>query len=226
MSTFNILRKSKLQNTFRINAIKNMFDLSVSEIAENFVGEITLADDWSIGVIYGASGTGKTTISKEIFGKSFEKKYTANSVIDDFGEKIDLQKITQTLNSVGFSSVPSWLKPYSVLSTGEKMRVDLASAILETPENEIIIFDEYTSVVNREVAKIMSVALSKTTRRMKRKIILVSCHDDILDWLEPDWEFNTNKMELLKKNGKDQKSISKYTNPQQATGKCLANIII
>lgn len=226
MSAFNILRKSKLKDTFRVNAIKNMFDLSVPEIIETFKGEITLPEDWSIGVIYGASGTGKTTIVNEVFGKPNEKKYVANSVIDDFSKNIDLQKITQVFNSIGFSSVPSWLKPYSVLSEGEKMRVDLASAILETPENDIIIFDEFTSVVNREVAKIMSMALHKSIKRMKRKIILVSCHDDILDWLEPDWEFNTNKMELLKKNGKDQKSISKYTNPQQATGKCLANIII
>ena len=39
--------------------------------------------------------------------------------------------ITNAFNSVGFSSPPSWLKPYSVLSNGQKMRVDLARSILE-----------------------------------------------------------------------------------------------
>lgn len=226
MSTFNILRKSKLEESFRVNAIKNMFDLQISEVNETFNGDITLSDDWLIGVIYGASGTGKTTIANEIFGKPFVKNYRSNSVIDDFSKSIEIKKITETLNSVGFSSVPSWLKPYSVLSTGEKMRVDLASAILETPGNDIIIFDEYTSVVNREVAKIMSIALAKTIRRMNRKIILVSCHDDVLDYLEPDWEFNTNEMKLLKKKDKDQKSNCEFTNHQQRTGDCLASIII
>ena len=132
--------------------------------------------------------------------------------------------IIKMFNSVGFSSPPSWLKPYSVLSNGEKMRVDLARELLA--EKEIVIFDEFTSVVNREVAKISSYAVSKAIRRNNKKFIAVSCHDDIIDWLEPDWIFNTNNMqfELVKK--KDQASSATYTDASQTYGSFLKSITI
>ena len=45
-------------------------------------------------------------------------------------ENIETKDIEKMFYSVGFGSVPSWLKPYNVLSNGEKMRVDLARALL------------------------------------------------------------------------------------------------
>jgi len=93
--------------------------------------------------------------------------------------------------AVGFSSPPSWLKPYAVLSNGEKMRVDLARALLEN--RDVIVFDEYTSVVDRDVAKVCSLAVNKAIRNQKKKFIAVSCHDDIIEWLQPDWVYDTNQ---------------------------------
>jgi GNAT superfamily N-acetyltransferase len=102
------------------------------------------------------------------------------------------------LCSVGFASPPDWLKPYSYLSQGEKMRVDIARALcLDQP---ITVFDEFTSVVDREVAKIGSYAISKAVRRVPgKKFIAVTCHFDVIDWLEPDWVFSTDTMEFIKK---------------------------
>lgn len=96
--------------------------------------------------------------------------------------------------SVGFGSVPSWLKPYSVLSNGEKVRADLARAMLE---KDFIVFDEFTSVVDRQVAKVASIAIHKAIKRLEKKFIAISCHYDILEWLEPDWVFDTNEMKCF-----------------------------
>jgi GNAT superfamily N-acetyltransferase len=101
-------------------------------------------------------------------------------------------EITNAFNSVGFSSPPSWLKPYSVLSNGQKMRVDLARSILEN--NEMFVFDEFTSVVDRNVAKIGSFAIQKAIRKSNKRFIAVGCHYDVEDWLMPDWVFNTDTM--------------------------------
>ena len=114
-----------------------------------------------------------------------------------------MQEITKALTSVGFASVPSWLKPYSVLSNGEKMRCDLARAILS--DKELFVFDEFTSVVDRNVAKIGSFAMQKAIRKTNKRFIAVTCHYDVEDWLLPDWVFDTNSMtfrsnEGLKKN--------------------------
>jgi len=78
-----------------------------------------------------------------------------------------VEDITSAFNSVGFSSPPSWLKPYSVLSNGQKMRVDLARAILE--DNQLFVFDEFTSVVDRNVAQIGSFAMQKAIRKTNKK---------------------------------------------------------
>ena len=42
------------------------------------------------------------------------------TVVDDMSKNVSIDDITKMFYSVGFGSVPSWLKPYSVLSNGEK----------------------------------------------------------------------------------------------------------
>ena len=195
MPSFDIVKETEIQEkSFRVAQLYDQFDLKDNSIKEHFSGNIELPEDWNVGVIVGKSGTGKTTIAKELFAEGFcQPKYKAKSVIDDFPKKAETKEIFSVLSSVGFSSPPSWLKPYEVLSNGEKMRVDLAMAILQ--KKEIILFDEYTSVVDREVAQIGSLAVQKAVRRAGKKFIAVTCHYDVLNWLEPDWVFNTDTME-------------------------------
>lgn len=193
MPTFDILRESVPAASFRVDAVRAMFDLQTDSIRERFSGRLDIEDrPWSIGIIYGASGTGKSTIARELFPEQYilGYKYGAGSIIDDMPQNCDVKTIAATFNAVGFSSPPSWLKSYSVLSNGEKMRADLARALLES--RDMIVFDEFTSVVNREVAKIGSAAVQKAVRRMGRRFIAVSCHDDIIPWLEPDWVYCAN----------------------------------
>lgn len=97
--------------------------------------------------------------------------------------------VTGALAAVGLGSVPSWLRPYHVLSNGEKFRADLAKIICEKP-GEVVV-DEFTSVVDRQIAKFGALAFAKAWRRTGGKCVLLSCHYDILEWLEPDWVFDT-----------------------------------
>ena len=194
MPHFDIVKHNEIaQKSFRVAQLYDQFDLHEDQFDEHFTGDIEPPQDWNIGVVVGKSGTGKTTIARELFGEYFaEFKYSAPCVVDDFDKSIPSDQLFGTLSSVGFSSPPSWLKPYDVLSNGEKMRVDLARAILQ--DQEIIIFDEYTSVVDREVAQIGSLALQRSVRRSKKKFIAVTCHYDVIPWLEPDWVFSTDGM--------------------------------
>lgn len=227
MPTFDIIKENKAdKSSFRVSSIIGMFDLQNEHIKEHFVGNIDLPKEWNVGIIYGASGTGKTTIAKELFKDNIidNFEYTSNSIIDDMPKNKTVKEITKIFNSVGFSSPPSWLKPYNVLSNGEKMRVDLANALLS--DKEIICFDEFTSVVNREVAKIASYAISKCVKKQNKKFIAISCHYDIIDWLEPDWVFCTDTMKFEISKKKDLKLTSKYIQRQEIIGKCLKNIII
>lgn len=205
MPHFDIIKKSCPEKSFRVETILGTYDLQSEHVTEHFVGDIDLPLNWNIGLIVGRSGSGKSTIARELFGKYIVDnfKYTHTSFLDDMPKDVSMREITKTLNSVGFSSPTSWLKPYSVLSNGEKMRCDIARAMLES--KELFCFDEFTSVVDRNVAQISSFALQKAIRRANKKFIAITCHYDVQDWLMPDWVFNTDTMTFSILNSETQK---------------------
>lgn len=198
MPCFDIIKKVNASNSFRVASVVSNFDLDVDHIDEHFKGNIDIeGKEWNVGLIVGGSGTGKSTIAKEVFKDHYftNFEYNAPSVIDDMPKGKSVKDIEKAFTSVGFASPPSWLKPYAVLSNGEKMRVDLARHILE--EKDLIIFDEFTSVVNREVAKTSSYAISKAVKRLNKKFVAIACHKDIIEWLEPDWIFDTDEQRFF-----------------------------
>ena len=180
-----------------------MFDVPIAERAECTLHfEMPpLEADWSIGCIVGPSGSGKSTIARHLFGPNYYAGFDwheSRAVVDNFAKDLSIKDLTQVLTLVGFSSPPSWLKPYRVLSNGEKFRCDLAQALLAGKQQpagsrNLVVFDEYTSVVDRDVAKIASAALSKAIhgKKIPCQFVAVTCHYDILDWLEPDWVLDT-----------------------------------
>lgn len=197
MQTFHVVKESEIQSSFRVQQIRDMFDLSEKKIREEWLAKFDLeAHNWNIGLIVGASGSGKTTLSKEIF-KDYHYHTCFDwpddkAFIDGFDKNLFIKDITAMLNSVGFSSPPSWLKPFSVLSNGQKFRAELARCLLG--QKKEIVFDEFTSVVDRDVAKIGCVAVSKAIRRRDDiSFVAVSCHYDIIDWLDPDWVYDVSK---------------------------------
>jgi len=180
----------------------------------------TLPKKFKIGVIVGNSGSGKSTLLKH-FGIEEQPTWDSNkSILSHFSTPEE--GITR-LSSVGFNTIPSWYKPYNILSNGEKFRADLARKIAS---NAVI--DEYTSVVDRNVAKAASMALSRYVKTNDfENIVISTCHMDIVDWLEPDWVINTDTGELL--DGfflSDQKSNLSYIAQTMAVGTCLRTITI
>jgi ABC-type ATPase with predicted acetyltransferase domain len=137
---------------------------------------------------------------------------------------LPVSEITSALCNVGFASPPDWLKAYEHLSQGEKMRVDIARALCLN--QQLVVFDEFTSVVDREIAKVSAFAIAKAVRRTDKKFIAVTCHYDVLDWLEPDWVFCTDDMAFTKKNDDGRKLRLRSTSATTAYGGSLGTIII
>ena len=53
---------------------------------------------------------------------------------------------------------------------------------------------EFTSAVDRQIAKFGALAFAKAWRRLKaKKVVLLTPHYDEVEWLEPDWVFDTAK---------------------------------
>lgn len=225
MQNFDIVKKCDVDNTFRVSKIMSDFDVKIEHSNEHFKGKIDIPDKWNIGLIVGASGTGKTTIAKELFNDvlitNFD--YNAKSVIDDMPRNKTVEEIEKMFYTVGFGSVPSWLKPYNVLSNGEKMRVDLARALLE---KDFIVFDEFTSVVDRQVARTSCMAINKAIKKTDKKFIAVTCHYDVIEYLQPDWIFDTNTMTQLFQSAHDHKKDTQLKNVGVKSGLNLEDIII
>lgn len=194
MPGFDFVVQSEIEQTPRVKQLSSIFDVPLAErSAIHFKGDIPLADfDWNIGLIVGPSGCGKSTILERLFGKPQQYEWTAKSVIDDFPKCKSMQEIGEVCQSVGFNTIPAWMRPYSVLSNGEKFRVEMARRLLS--DEQIITMDEFTSVVDRQVAQIGSHAIQKYIRKNKRRFIAASCHHDIIDWLQPDWMFEPATM--------------------------------
>ena len=225
MQHFSIDKKNEVDKTFRVSKVMADFDVDPKHSNEHFEGDFDLPEKWNVGIIVGKSGTGKTTIAKDMFGEELISgfEYKNKSVIDDMPKNKSVEDISRAFYSVGFGSVPSWLKPYSVLSNGEKMRVDIARSILE---KDFIVFDEFTSVVDRQVAKVASMAVSKAIRKQDKKFIAVTCHYDVIDYLEPYWIFNTDTMTFSFTTGDDLNKRSRLENATDQNGENLGSIII
>lgn len=186
--------------------IGEKFDLHISDTSEVIVPNklnINTLNDWNIGVICGASGSGKSTILRHLAkqnGVTITKPSFDNSkcLISNFTHMTP-NDATILLSAMGLASVPTWIRPFNVLSNGEQYRASLAMLVSKAKEDEIIFVDEYTSVVDRNVAMAMSNALQKYVRRNNKKIVLATCHYDIFEWLRPDWIYDLNKGGALEK---------------------------
>jgi len=184
-----IVRESPIIKTARMLQLCGMFDLvDAAHSRQEWTVNLDLPEEWNIGLIVGPSGCGKSTIARTLWSKEIAPEWTwdANkSIVDSFPRDVQIRDVVELLSSVGFSSPPSWLRPYRVLSTGEQFRVSMARTLAEM--KELAVVDEFTSVIDRTVAKIGSAAIAKTVRRRKQRFIAVTCHEDVAEWLQADW---------------------------------------
>lgn len=169
--------------------------------------------NWQIGVVVGPSGSGKTSIARALEDEVSFTEWTApwepgKPIIEDLTRGASYAEATASLAAVGLGSVPSWLRPFHVLSNGEQFRADLAQLLLSLSDRVYI--DEFTSVLDRQVARVGAGAFAKAWRRQPdRQAILITPHYDILEWVNPDWYLDTAGGETLP--GEERKVVRAQT---------------
>lgn len=184
-------------DSYRAARVKSLFNC---ESGANFELDVEIPveprGDWKLGVVVGPSGSGKSSIGRHLadaWGAGatiYDPAWPEGEPIVDViapGGKFD--EVTAALSAVGLGSVPTWLRPYAALSNGERFRASLGRLLAEAPEFAVV--DEFSSVVDRHIAQIGAMAFAKAWRRTSGRTVLLSCHYDILDWLEPDWVLDT-----------------------------------
>jgi hypothetical protein len=141
--------------SYRAARVKSLFNAD-SGCNFDLVAELPIDDgDWRVGLVVGPSGSGKTSLGRQLFGEA--AFYRADGwpadrpIVDAIAPVGDFDAVTAALASVGLGTVPAWLRPYHVLSNGERFRADLARIICEAPARVVV--DEFTSVVDRRSRK-------------------------------------------------------------------------
>jgi GNAT superfamily N-acetyltransferase len=212
----------------RVAQVRGLFDLPAAKTSRlEWTVDLPLTErPWQIGLVTGPSGCGKSTLARRLWPEALARTPgwpDDASLLDAFPETLSIKDVTGLLSSVGFSSPPAWLRPFRVLSTGQQFRVTLARLLAEAlaapPPRPIVVLDEFTSVVDRTVARIGSAALAKTVRAHGLQFVAVTCHDDVIDWLQPDWVFTPPASPAVGRCGEAASRGARPTAPQEDSGR-------
>lgn len=198
MTDFHVHLESDVATSFR--AIRAAMSLDI-DAKKKSVHDLTIDDadidsPYNIGLIVGASGSGKTTLAQQIYGTDCmqTRLKMETPVIEQFPESYTYDECAAALAGVGLTSVPCWIRPAYTLSNGQRARAEAALQIAAlSRDNGTIVLDEWTSVVDRTVARVMSHCIAKHARRTDTRVVICSCHYDVVDWLNPDWIIDANK---------------------------------
>ena len=198
MRSYHLELNCEIPDTFRTKMAANSLDIDIEKKSKHEIKiEADIDSPYSIGLIVGASGSGKTTFTKHLFGQDCFKTYIdlSKPIIDQFPKEISYDECANILSGVGLTSVPCWIRPAYTLSNGQRARAEAALAI--TGGTGVITIDEWTSVVDRTVAKVMSHCVQKFARKNNKRVVLCSCHYDVIEWLNPDWVIDCNEQKFI-----------------------------
>jgi len=218
---------------FRCIKAANSLDIDINKkLNHKFHVEADLETEYNIGLIVGASGSGKTTLAKHIWGEDCVKEILDKEkpVIEQLPEHYEYKDCVVALNGSGLTSVPCWIRPSKTLSNGQQSRAELALQLAS--DKKIIVIDEFTSVVDRTIAKAMAMTVQKAARKLKKKVVLLSCHYDIIEWLNPEWIIDCNKQKYIDRRSffltiNEKRNLNlKSPSAKNPAGNILANIII
>lgn len=152
----------------------------------------------SVIVVLGKTGTGKTQLLRRI-ERTSEQLHAAEeiawnaeqAIVSQFGT---VDEASKWLLAVGLTSIPSWCKPYHILSTGERYRAVIARLLQKASQTKshVLVLDNFTSQLDRDTARACSAALAKQVRKFGLVCVVSTGLLDTVEWLSPEVIISTD----------------------------------
>lgn len=168
----------------KANMITEAFGIDAGYVRK--ICDIDIPDEWDILYITGESGSGKSTIAREMF-----KNYTAEKVPDTklflWGGQTEAQQVKtlSILTLVGISDATMFVSSYNELSDSQQARARIALEIMS--DKKTIVVDEFLSTLDRKTAKAVAYCIQKAVRSFGKRAVFITAHDDLSDYLMPDY---------------------------------------
>jgi GNAT superfamily N-acetyltransferase len=183
----------------RVMQVESMFDVPMADRQTlDATHELPLDDrPWNVGLIVGPSGSGKTMLARHAWPDLVTSQLdwpAERAIIDAFPDELETSDVVAMLGAVGLQTPPAWLRPHHALSNGEQFRASMARVLAEHPDLAVV--DEFTSVVDRHIAHVVSLTVAKHVRRIDARFVAITCHFDVEEWLQPDWTYRPDVREF------------------------------
>jgi hypothetical protein len=197
--------------------VENNFDYKFTGESKIYPYELPkLPDDFNICCIVGASGSGKSTMLREFNSDMYNfesKQYNDNAIVSNFETP---EIASERLSASGLNSMPVWCRPRRVLSVGEGFRADLALNL-----DNYKIFDEFTSTIDRNVAKSTCNGIQRYIRKNNiHNTVFCSCHKDFIPFLKPDIVIDLDEEKVFDCRGKCLGETLRYKSMNQTQRIC------
>ena len=122
LKTYKVKLQCDSWDTFRCTKAAQSLDINVAEkLKHEMQIEADLESPFSIGMIVGNSGSGKTSLATQIYGHEVfkERLDLLQPVIEQSPSSMSYEDCSDILNGIGLTSVPCWIRPAATLSNGQ-----------------------------------------------------------------------------------------------------------
>lgn len=193
-----VLNKSfdtEVERTPRVLDCAEMFGLGLDDKTFVLLDGLKLEiNDGDVVYITGQSGSGKSTILKELRrlmeegGKKVcslnEVTFNDKPILDQiYPESPSLQKTLWLFARVGLSDANLFLRKPEELSDGQRYRFLLAKMIESGAD--VWIADEFLALLDRVTAKVIAFNMQKVAREFGVTLIVATTHRDMVQDLKP-----------------------------------------